>query len=599
MAIKLHLLLNKIFYEAGDAVDTTVKIANEGDASSHAHIRELVFIASGQERVDPSWIGKLYRPETKQEAVEGRRLVRTIFRTDAAMLLSSADLPPGSTRQYQLRFRLPPCLPPSFRGSAVRYSYTIEVKAVYELSPGPGAPASSYETLASSSLLVWPPHMWPRLPARAGGGGTTAAGTSGSSGGSGEREGVMGRAASAIGDAASAQQSKEGAGPSHSAEELCEVPLLEYKLQQTGVKIRFVEMVPGSSGGAGVCPAPSSAAGLSIPSSPRGVQQVSSHAALASARPTPAASPQRASAPVPSRQLPPGQLPVKAFEAGPSTAGERGLRESEESEEEALPTRLQRQLSTDSYASAKWRAQNARLASGGGTQPDPAAGPAAPPPAAAEAEAEACATEAGPHSRRASLGQHPAGSPAPGVSNAGGGSVGGGARRSVYAAIAPFGKSYMLSASGRGVLKLSLQPPLDGHLSPGVTFGGLMDFGAPGPSAPVRCHQVVVMLETEEVIATGHASRGAGAGRAMRVLHGEHHEITTDVSASNFAFTIPGAATPSFTTPMATLRWVLRFEIMVGAPIDFASGPSTAPKLQQLNWSLPLVVLPPPATSMY
>jgi hypothetical protein len=44
---------------------------------------------------------------------------------------------------------------------------------------------------------------------------------------------------------------------------------------------------------------------------------------------------------------------------------------------------------------------------------------------------------------------------------------------------------------------------------------------------------------------------------------------------------------------------VLRFEIMVGPPIDFASGPRSSPKLQQLNWSLPLVVLPPPATAMY
>eukprot|EP00955_Chlamydomonas_euryale_P037973 350943-Chlamydomonas_euryale.AAC.3 len=37
-------------------------------------------------------------------------------------------------------------------------------------------------------------------------------------------------------------------------------------------------------------------------------------------------------------------------------------------------------------------------------------------------------------------------------------------QRSLVAAGAAFSRSYLLSAGGRGVLKVSLQPPLDGHL---------------------------------------------------------------------------------------------------------------------------------------
>lgn len=37
------------------------------------------------------------------------------------------------------RFRLPAVLPPSFRGSAVRFTYVIQVKAVYEVHTGEGS----------------------------------------------------------------------------------------------------------------------------------------------------------------------------------------------------------------------------------------------------------------------------------------------------------------------------------------------------------------------------------------------------------------------------------------------------------------------------
>lgn len=113
MAIRLGLQLNKAFYEPGEPAIVTVKVrsvawcpcarteseracaacapmraqlydwpcgAARPQISNDARvavpglvfIRELVFHASGQERSDPSWVGKLWRPECKPEATENR-----------------------------------------------------------------------------------------------------------------------------------------------------------------------------------------------------------------------------------------------------------------------------------------------------------------------------------------------------------------------------------------------------------------------------------------------------------------------------------------------------------------------------------------------
>ena len=175
---------------------------------------------------------------------------------------------------------------------------------------------------------------------------------------------------------------------------------------------------------------------------------------------------------------------------------------------------------------------------------------------------------------------------------------------------------------------LRVQPPLDGHLQPGATFGGLLDLGLGSSSS--RCHQLSVMLETEEVVSPQHCAGRAGQpGRVMRTLHCEYQvgghsltqadstlcdppsccmtaslspalqEITTDAASSHFLFTIPASATPSFCTPMVSLRWALHFELLVGPPIDYTAMDRTSksahqhPALQQLLWALPLVVTSP------
>ena len=156
VTMRIALLLNKAFYTPGESVLATVQVrvrldsacdlvdrvltrsgdaaqvvneATDDQAPRVARVTELTFRASGTERTDPSWISSLFRKELKTEAVENRvghaegsknanaawavlklrlpcvqRGIRTIFTTEAAALISDAQLAVGAARQFQLRW---------------------------------------------------------------------------------------------------------------------------------------------------------------------------------------------------------------------------------------------------------------------------------------------------------------------------------------------------------------------------------------------------------------------------------------------------------------------------------------------------------------
>jgi hypothetical protein len=96
------------------------------------------------------------------------------------------------------------------------------------------------------------------------------------------------------------------------------------------------------------------------------------------------------------------------------------------------------------------------------------------------------------------------------------------------------------------------------------------------------------MLESEEVVNQPYSHSKAGDA-AMRKLHCEQQEVTEHLLACSFVFTLPPNACPSFKTPMVSHRWLLRFELSLATP---TSGGKVAS--EQLVWTLPLVVFPPP-----
>lgn len=128
----------------------------------------------------------------------------------------------------------------------------------------------------------------------------------------------------------------------------------------------------------------------------------------------------------------------------------------------------------------------------------------------------------------------------------------------------------------------------------------------PGPQRPSPL-QVVALLQSEEEVLPPYAHKATKAAApgdagasvcAMRTLYAEQQQTTAHLLTSQFTFSIPPNAHPSFRTPLVTHRWTLRFELTLGVAGRGGGGGAGGGKgaravTEQLVWSLPLVVCPP------
>ena len=111
----------------------------------------------------------------------------------------------------------------------------------------------------------------------------------------------------------------------------------------------------------------------------------------------------------------------------------------------------------------------------------------------------------------------------------------------------------------------------------------------------------MALLQSEEEVlspyahkATKGAASDAGAVCAMRTLYAEQQQTTANLLTSQFMFSVPPNAHPSFRTPLVAHRWALRFELTLGLPPAGGAGARGGRRAtEQLVWSLPLVVCPP------
>ncbi|CAI5975357.1 unnamed protein product [Closterium sp. NIES-65] len=124
----------------------------------------------------------------------------------------------------------------------------------------------------------------------------------------------------------------------------------------------------------------------------------------------------------------------------------------------------------------------------------------------------------------------------------------------------------------------------------GDVVSGTLSFPIEG--GPRRCLEVSVLLEMHEVINPRalHTSRRVAAAASaaktplhLPVLQMEHHEVTADLLHTHFIFTIPSDAAASFATPIISLQWILRFEFCASTrrPAPPGSTPGSAGKGRQ------------------
>lgn len=103
---------------------------------------------SGLELMDTSWVKPTYTADTLPMERYGRRAKRRMFQTSSQPVMRDGLLTPGFSQRFHFKVQLPEKLPPSFKGTAVQYVYSLEARALYSqvlLLPSPASQTSQME----------------------------------------------------------------------------------------------------------------------------------------------------------------------------------------------------------------------------------------------------------------------------------------------------------------------------------------------------------------------------------------------------------------------------------------------------------------------
>jgi len=126
----------------------------------------------GSEFIDLNWVSSSYHADCSPISTSGRKLERRIFRASAVRQPNSI-LSPSTKQRFYVSLRLPEAIPPSFRGTASRFSYHMRVNAI-EVAPrgvgitSPNEPSPFYPANGLANGVELPPHtvrvpftVWP------------------------------------------------------------------------------------------------------------------------------------------------------------------------------------------------------------------------------------------------------------------------------------------------------------------------------------------------------------------------------------------------------------------------------------------------------
>ncbi|BBN02157.1 RAB6A-GEF complex partner protein 2 [Marchantia polymorpha subsp. ruderalis] len=132
----LHVTMDKSAYRPGDLVVATIDVRNDGPTAIKAGtnasnrslldavlMEDLLVEVKGIERVDPQWLVTPKAPPGSKQ----RRGERTILESSSTSIISNVMIGLGDNKTYMVRTMLPRVLPPSYRGTAVRYIFFITV----------------------------------------------------------------------------------------------------------------------------------------------------------------------------------------------------------------------------------------------------------------------------------------------------------------------------------------------------------------------------------------------------------------------------------------------------------------------------------------
>ncbi|XP_071703092.1 uncharacterized protein [Rutidosis leptorrhynchoides] len=149
----LKLEADKKVYRPGDAVTVTIEIRNPPGECSLL-VDKLSFETKGIEKLDTQWFTN--KPLLDPSANHKRKGEYVFMESTVPSVVSNQILSPGTSRTYILKMNLPTIIPPSYRGSTVRYLYHVksELSGKY-LSMDDGSSQNLPDIEARMPLQIW------------------------------------------------------------------------------------------------------------------------------------------------------------------------------------------------------------------------------------------------------------------------------------------------------------------------------------------------------------------------------------------------------------------------------------------------------------
>lgn len=150
-------------YRPGDTILATIEVSQNPQSSNGAEIEPLVLEnlvveVKGLEKLDPQW---LLTPAPVRGSKE-RRGERVILESSPTAIVSDVLFEQDAKKTYLVRTVLPRLLPPSYRGTVVRYLYYLVVSLQWSVSVtkiGHSGSSSSKRSLSPvevrTSLNIW------------------------------------------------------------------------------------------------------------------------------------------------------------------------------------------------------------------------------------------------------------------------------------------------------------------------------------------------------------------------------------------------------------------------------------------------------------
>uniref|UniRef100_A0A1D1XLL4 Retrograde Golgi transport protein RGP1 n=1 Tax=Anthurium amnicola TaxID=1678845 RepID=A0A1D1XLL4_9ARAE len=119
---ELRLRTDREVYRPGDPITATIEVCSPSDGAATFMLDSMSFEIKGIEKLDTQWFAT-QKPLAGSKEKRGERI---FLDCTTSSITSKIMISSGSSKAYLVRAEIPKTLPPSYRGTAIRYMYYVK-----------------------------------------------------------------------------------------------------------------------------------------------------------------------------------------------------------------------------------------------------------------------------------------------------------------------------------------------------------------------------------------------------------------------------------------------------------------------------------------